>query len=83
MKKITREIFIAEDGREFKNEIECLNYERESALSRKFFTALKEIRNYCRDHDDCDCSESCMFYDTVRNRCTLYSMPAQWDLGEG
>lgn len=80
MIKKTIEIYIAEDGREFQNEQECLNYERESALSRKFLTNLREIRDYCDSKNDC--TEQCMFYDTCRNRCMLYSMPHEWDLME-
>lgn len=78
MIKKTIEIYIAEDGREFQSENECLNYERESALSRKFLANLREICDYCCQNS-CD---ECMFYDSCRNRCMLYSMPAEWDLME-
>ena len=80
MIKTTIEIFIADDGREFDNEAECLEYERQSILSRKFITNLCEIRNYCRGNDDC--GKECMFYDTCRHRCMLYSIPAEWGLRE-
>jgi hypothetical protein len=80
MVKKTIEIYIAEDGREFQNKQECLNYEQETALSRKFSAYLLEIRDYCNRIVDCD--KRCMFYDTRYDRCILYSIPAEWKIQE-
>lgn len=78
MVKKTIEIYIAEDGREFQNEQECLDYERESELSRKFSAYLLEIRDYCNRTGACD--ERCMFYDTCSCHCVLYSLPGEWKI---
>ena len=80
MEKKTIEIYIAEDGREVQNEQECLNYEHESALLRKFSAFLLEIRDYCNRIVDCD--KRCMFYDTRCDRCILHSIPTEWKIRE-
>lgn len=80
MRKKIIEIYIAEDGKEFQSEQECENYERNSILSHRFFTNLREIRDYCDGKNDC--TERCMFYDIHYNRCRLHSLPTNWEIGE-
>lgn len=68
---IKKMIYIAEDGKEFQNEQECLNYERESILRR-------ELRDYCKTKEDCN--EKCMFYDADHDCCRLHPIPAGWEM---
>ena len=81
MEKRIIEIFIASDGKEFRDEKECLKHEENNALAIKFLTSLNEIRSYCNERSDC--SVDCIFYDRERNRCSLYSYPQDWAIGEG
>lgn len=71
-----REVFIAFDGKEFKTEEECINYE-ESLTD--IIPALKQIRKICSEKQ-LGC-QSCMFYNYGSDNCILREeFPENWDL---
>lgn len=71
-----REVFIAFDGKEFKTEEECINYE-ETLADINF--ALKTIKQLCQAHKG-GCS-SCVLYNDNCRQCILRERyPSYWDL---
>ena len=71
-----RQIFIACDGKEFKTEEECLNYEKSVNKLTDIVISLKKIREMCHKH--CD---FCVFCNKVSEHCLLKEeYPEYWDL---
>lgn len=71
-----REVFIAFDGKEFKTEEECINYE-ETLADINF--ALKTIKRLCNAHKG-GCY-SCVLYNNSCKQCILRERyPSYWDL---
>ena len=75
VKKII-ELYIAEDGREFSNEQECKNYEKNCKLSKEFDETLKAVKEYCRCHN---CDERCIFYSCEAGTRCLLNEPYHWE----
>lgn len=70
------EVFIAFDGKEFKTEEECINYEKSLT---DIISTLKQIRKIC-SKKQLGC-QSCIFYNDSSDDCILREeFPEYWDL---
>lgn len=85
MKKITKEIFVAEDGAEFLNATDCKAHEDELHDTEEVRKAWETIHNYCMDycnadeeHDEPVCKNTkCPFYlpDLYNYNCAFGCYP--------
>lgn len=72
------QIFIACDGKEFKTEEECLNYEKSVNKLTDIVISLKKVREICHKQTDCD---FCVFYNNSSEHCLLKEeFPEYWEL---
>ena len=70
--------FIASDGKEFKTEKECIDYENFKSVITDTIPTLKKIREMCHKQTDCD---FCIFRNSVSEHCLLKEeFPEYWDL---
>lgn len=70
--------FIAFDGKEFKTEKECIDYENFKSVLTDIIPALKKIREMCHKQTDCD---FCVFCNNVSEQCLLKEeYPNYWEL---
>lgn len=75
---IVEQRFIAFDGKEFKTEEECVDYENFKTVIPNIITSLKKLQEICNKQADCD---SCVFHNNFSECCLLNeSLPGYWDL---
>lgn len=73
-----RQVFIACDGKEFKTEEECLNYEKSVNKLPDIVISLKKVKKICREQLNC-CY--CIFYNDCSNRCIFSEeFSEDWEL---
>ena len=78
IQRTTIETFIAFDGKEFKTEQECTEYEKSISELQSMIPVLKKIRKLCYDKPTC---KHCMFYNNYSDGCLLKEdFPENWDL---
>ena len=70
--------FIACDGKEFRTEKECIDYENFKSVIIDTIPTLKKIKEMCHKQAGCDL---CVFYNNVPDNCILREeYPEYWDL---
>lgn len=75
MRKETITVFIANDGRKFNTEEECIDYE---SKREQFFNAIQTIKDYCYFRVECS---NCPFFDCLSNKCWLVTKePYDWNI---
>ena len=73
-----RQIFIACDGKEFKTEEECLNYEKSVNELTDIIISLKKVKKICSEQANC-CS--CIFANDDSGRCIFNEEVSEdWEL---
>ena len=70
--------FVAFDGKEFKTEKECIDYENLRSVITDMMPTLKKIKEICHKQTDCD---SCVFCNNSSEYCLLKEeFPEYWEL---
>ena len=69
--------FIACDGKDFKTEKECIEYEKSNRL-KDIIPVFKMTQEICNEHERCD---GCIFYNTSIKACTFTGrIPSGWHI---
>lgn len=80
MEKVTKTVYVAEDGKEFLTIDDCEKYEKRLASISILKSLIPTIREICREHDDCDCD--CPFYHRGGYFCIIDGCPNAWTNAE-
>ena len=72
----TKTVYVANDGKEFNDKKDCVNYEQSKALPKEIITAIKTLSTFC-ENSKCSACPLCIDYG-----CSLETYPDEWKVGD-